>query len=209
MPCSAGLPSCPPGGELPKRSYRDTVPRWFEPFARWQMLMRSKLDLVGIVALLVVIASACATSVSVAGGLGGAASDAAGGLGGAAGSAASGAAGAASDAAGGLGGAAGSAASGAAGAAGSAVGSSVDGIGSLGRDAAQALGNLGGGSFGPSAVFGLDPREHEPPPRRKATKTTGGSSEPIRARRMCSDILNDPAGYDQALVQLCRKVSSR
>jgi hypothetical protein len=61
-------------------------------------------------------------------------------------------------------------------------------------------------------VFGLDrpePPAH-PTPRKKVTRQApGDSSEPIRTRRMCSSILSDPAGYDQALVQLCRKVSSR
>ena len=34
-------------------------------------------------------------------------------------------------------------------------------------------------------------------------------SEAMRNRRICSDILSDPEGYDRALVQLCLKVSRR
>ena len=50
------------------------------------------------------------------------------------------------------------------------------------------------------------------PPRRVdqvAEVLAGDSSEARRTRRICGDILGDPAGYDQDLVQLCQNVSSR
>lgn len=184
--------------------------------------MFMKSNLVGIVAL-VIAASVGSASDAVALDVGGVASGAAG----AAGDAASGAAGAAGSAAGGAAGAAGSSAGSAAAAGSAAVGSAVDGIGSavdgIGDLGGQALGTLGNGSFGPSAVFGPEREAWSlPKAKKKAAKKKrpdepvhptleagGGSGESVRTRRMCSDILRDPMAYDQALVQLCRKVSSR
>jgi hypothetical protein len=34
-------------------------------------------------------------------------------------------------------------------------------------------------------------------------------SEARRNRRICGDIMSDPAGYDRALVELCLKISRR
>jgi hypothetical protein len=201
------------------------------------MCVRWKFIPIGIVALTAVAWASLppdAVALDVGGaasGAAGAAGDAAGGAAGAAGSAAGGAAGAAGSAASGAAGAAGSAASGAAGTGSAAVGSGLSGIGSLGRDIGQALGSFGSGTFGPSAVFGpeVDPFSHpkaktfshpkatrkaakkKPPkePEQQTSSANGSSTEPTRTRRMCGDILGNPAGYDPDLVQLCRKVSSK
>jgi hypothetical protein len=54
---------------------------------------------------------------------------------------------------------------------------------------------------------------HKPKPGKEPKMlepVSGDAIETVRARRrMCGDILSDPAGYDPALVQLCRRVSSR
>jgi hypothetical protein len=190
------------------------------------MCVRWKFIPIGIVALTAVawagaVPDAVALDVGgAASGAAGAASDAAG----AAGSAASGTADAAGSAAGGTAGAAGSAASGVGSAGSAAVGSGLSGIGSLSRDIGQALDSLGNGTFGPSSVFGPEidtfsrpkatkkaAKKKKPPkePEQQTSSANGSSSEPTRTRRMCGDILSSPSGYDPALVQLCRKVSSR
>lgn len=51
-----------------------------------------------------------------------------------------------------------------------------------------------------------------PPPRRAdqvAELLAGDPDEARRMRRVCGDILGDPAGYDQALAELCRNLTSR
>jgi hypothetical protein len=131
------------------------------------------------------------------------------------------AAGAAADAAGT---AAGDAASSAAGTAGDAVGAVGRGLG----NAAVAIGPSG--SFGARSVFGppADPYAYHPKAPAKPKKATkkakkkkpteepredvaeqGGDNAngAAAARVSCSDVLDDPAGYERALVQLCRSAS--
>jgi hypothetical protein len=54
--------------------------------------------------------------------------------------------------------------------------------------------------------------KHPKPPKEIPAEefaTGSDSAGTLRSRRMCGDILSDPTGYDQALVRLCRRVSSR
>jgi hypothetical protein len=56
------------------------------------------------------------------------------------------------------------------------------------------------------------PAKHKPPKEDDEPiieSTSGDAVDTVRRRRMCGDILGDPAGYDPALVRLCRRVSSR
>jgi hypothetical protein len=162
-----------------------------------------------MVALLLVAAAGMPSSALArdAGAVGDAAGTAAGTVGDAAGAAA----GAAS--------AAGDAASGAIGTAGDAVGGAGRGLGNV------AAGFGSSGAFGARAVFGppADPFTYNPkaPQKpKKAKKKKKPTEEPhedvaeqgggdtngaVGVRLSCSDILSDPAGYDRALVQLCRR----
>jgi hypothetical protein len=183
-----------------------------------------------VVVLALLLTSASVTSTAIALDAGGAASAASG--------AAGGAAGAAGDAAGAAGGAAGNAAGAATDAASNAAGT-ANGAANTATGAVSGAGRgLGGGlssSFSARSLFGLETPDygrdsrsvarskggrkgayaykpdHKPNRAKKdMLDSSGGEGVTLaRRQRMCGEILSDPAGYDSALVQLCRRVSSR
>jgi hypothetical protein len=197
------------------------------------MSMHAKLHHVATAAI--VLASASVSSAAVALDAGGAASGAAGGASGAAG-AASGAGASAAGAASGAASSAAGAASSAAGTVGNAAGTASGAVGGTANSAGgRGLGRGLPSTFSPRGFFGLEsnaygrvsrsvsrsrggrkavqahkPTHHKPPRETQVIDSgSGGGVASVRSRRMCGDILSDPAGYDPALVRLCRRVSTR